>query len=378
MSLIHVDRTGYAAAAWDYLIQSVSLGRSYALYSANVACLELLGIVGRFDSLVVGLFASAWVLWPHANWWVRLCLACCIRWLPRAWRWLRSQRHTGDPRLLSYGGSQALGALWLKTLMVDGVRLGYLYLQIVGFAPFLCLLWILVPYGLCWPQGNLCQSICWWRQILQYLWCLLGVHNFGLYVWTLLIFGKVEVAMYEVRLKLEVWVKSLSISYLLSSALLTVPHRHNQIFQPIGRLALLFASSKQASVAFLFEMGEQGWVPLPLCCPAAARFLEALGLSLDTLILVGKCFTIATKSLVVAASLALLATSCSSTDFSLVAAAARLSNYPSRSFMPTLLPPFSVATSVFLRILPAAFAVPNLSDPSAACTLTRALACALL
>ena len=50
MSLSHVDRTGYPAATWKYLIRDSTLGRSYALYAANVACLELLVIVGRFDS----------------------------------------------------------------------------------------------------------------------------------------------------------------------------------------------------------------------------------------------------------------------------------------------------------------------------------------
>ena len=68
-------------------------------------------------------------------------------------------------------------------------------------------------------------------------------------------------------------------------------------------------------ITFILEMGEQRWVPLPLCFPAAARFLEAVCLSLDIRIIVGIFFTIATKSSLVAASLALLATSCSSTDF---------------------------------------------------------------
>ena len=50
MALSHVDRTGHLAAAWKYLIKSETLGRSYALYAANAACLESLGILGRFDS----------------------------------------------------------------------------------------------------------------------------------------------------------------------------------------------------------------------------------------------------------------------------------------------------------------------------------------
>ena len=43
-------------------------------------------------------------------------------------------------------------------------------------------------------------------------------------------------------------------------------------------------------ITFLFAMGEQGWVPFPLCCPAAACFLEAGGLSLEILIFVGQFF----------------------------------------------------------------------------------------
>ena len=50
MALVHVDRTGYPASAWKYQIKSATLGRSYALYDANVVCLESLGILGRFYS----------------------------------------------------------------------------------------------------------------------------------------------------------------------------------------------------------------------------------------------------------------------------------------------------------------------------------------
>ena len=39
--------------------------------------------------------------------------------------------------------------------------------------------------------------------------------------------------------------------------------------------------------ALLLEIGEQGWVPLPLCHPAADLFLEAVALSLEILIFVG-------------------------------------------------------------------------------------------
>ena len=131
-------------------------------------------------------------------------------------------------------------------------------------------------------------------------------------------------------------------------------------------------------IPFLFAMWEQGWVPLPLCFPAAARFLEAGGFSFEILNLVGQLFTIPTKSSLVAASLEFLATICLSTSFSLIVAAASLLKYPSRAFMPTSSPPLFVSTSLVLRTFSAAFAVPNLSDPSVACDFTRALACALL
>ena len=131
-------------------------------------------------------------------------------------------------------------------------------------------------------------------------------------------------------------------------------------------------------ITLLFAMGEQGWVSLSLCCPAFTCFFEAVGLSLEILISVGHFFTIATSSSLVAARLVLLATSYTSTDFSLMAAAASLPKYPSRAFMPTSSPPLSVATLLFLRTRSDAFAVPNFSDPSGACALTRALACALL
>ena len=64
---------------------------------------------------------------------------------------------------------------------------------------------------------------------------------------TLIIFGKVKAAMSRVGLKLSVRVKSLSISDLLISALLTVSHRHNHISQLGGRLYLFLANSKHAS-----------------------------------------------------------------------------------------------------------------------------------
>ena len=48
--LSHVDLTGYPVTEWKYMINAATLGRSYALYAANVAFLVLLGILGRFDS----------------------------------------------------------------------------------------------------------------------------------------------------------------------------------------------------------------------------------------------------------------------------------------------------------------------------------------
>ena len=50
MDFSYVDQTGYPADACKYLIKSAMLGSSYSIYAANVACLESLGILGRFDS----------------------------------------------------------------------------------------------------------------------------------------------------------------------------------------------------------------------------------------------------------------------------------------------------------------------------------------
>ena len=50
MALRHVDQTGNPAAVWKYPTKAATLVRSYALYAANVACLELLGIMGRSES----------------------------------------------------------------------------------------------------------------------------------------------------------------------------------------------------------------------------------------------------------------------------------------------------------------------------------------
>ena len=130
-------------------------------------------------------------------------------------------------------------------------------------------------------------------------------------------------------------------------------------------------------ITFFFAMGAQGWVPLPLCCPADAPFLDVVCLSLEILIFVG-FFTIATSSSLVVASLALLVTSCSGINLLLVVAVERFSKYPLIDSMLTSSPLLSVAPLLLLRTLSAAFTAPNLSAPSAACDLTRALVCALL
>ena len=48
MALSHVDWTGNPA--WKYLTKAATLGRSYALYASNIACLASLGILGRSNS----------------------------------------------------------------------------------------------------------------------------------------------------------------------------------------------------------------------------------------------------------------------------------------------------------------------------------------
>ena len=50
MALSHVGWTGNPSAAWKYLTKSATLGRPYALYASNIACLESLGVLGRSDS----------------------------------------------------------------------------------------------------------------------------------------------------------------------------------------------------------------------------------------------------------------------------------------------------------------------------------------
>ena len=45
-----MDRTGNPAVAWKYLSKAAALGRSYVLYTDNVACLASLVSLGRSDS----------------------------------------------------------------------------------------------------------------------------------------------------------------------------------------------------------------------------------------------------------------------------------------------------------------------------------------
>ena len=65
-------------------------------------------------------------------------------------------------------------------------------------------------------------------------------------VWLSGIIGNIRVDMYREGLKFALGVKSLSLDLLM---LLTVPNRHNELFQPFGRLSLFFASSKHASAS---------------------------------------------------------------------------------------------------------------------------------
>ena len=97
-------------------------------------------------------------------------------------------------------------------------------------------------------------------------------------------------------------------------------------------------------IPLFFAMGAQVWIPFSL----SACFLEAGGFPFEIIYLVGKFLTIATNFWLVVASVALFSTSCSITDFSFTAAAAAsLSNYPSRAFMPTSFLPLFVSTSLW-------------------------------
>ena len=126
--------------------------------------------------------------------------------------------------------------------------------------------------------------------------------------------------------------------------LLTAPHRHNEFFQPVGRLYFFckFKACPSCIMPLFSSIGAQGQVPFSL----SACFLGAGGFPLDILYLVGPFFTIVTNSSLVVVSVALFATSCSRTYFSFTAAAASLSKYPSIYFMPTSSSPWFVSTSL--------------------------------
>ena len=65
----------------------------------------------------------------------------------------------------------------------------------------------------------------------------------------------------------------------------TFPTRHMLLFV-ICQLNTAF----RLMISLLLVMGGDCWVPLPLCHPAAAPFLEAVALSLEILIVVGYFF----------------------------------------------------------------------------------------
>ena len=133
-----------------------------------------------------------------------------------------------------------------------------------------------------------------------------------------LLLGKVRVAMSRVGLKLEVWVKSWSIVDLPTSALLAVPHHHNRIFQPSGRLYLFLVSSKHSLGAwypYFLQWEHKIGSLFPCDSPLPHVFLRR-DISLSRfLISLNNLFCITTKFSLVAASLELLTTSCLSTDF---------------------------------------------------------------
>ena len=63
---------------------------------------------------------------------------------------------------------------------------------------------------------------------------------------------------------------------------------------PTGQALVLvlreFKTDIRCMITLLFTMGAHGWVPISLCFPAAARFIESVELSLEILILVGYFF----------------------------------------------------------------------------------------
>ena len=93
------------------------------------------------------------------------------------------------------------------------------------------------------PESTM-PVVLFWSARLQSLWVQLSVN--------LLMSGKGECGYVELRVGLKLAVVVINISMRVSldsffAALLTVPHRHNPIFQLGGRLYLLFARSKQVS-----------------------------------------------------------------------------------------------------------------------------------
>ena len=99
--------------------------------------------------------------------------------------------------------------------------------------------------------------------------------------------GNVSVDMSRVGLKLSQGVKSLSLDLLILLMLLTVPHRYNKLFQPVGRLSFFlinkFKVCLSCMVLLFFTMGAQGQVPLSF----STCFLEAGGFPFNILDLVG-------------------------------------------------------------------------------------------
>ena len=65
----------------------------------------------------------------------------------------------------------------------------------------------------------------------------------------------------------------------------------SQLYFPTGPVLVLVICQIKTGIRlmidFLLAMGAQCWVSLPLCCSAAAPFLETVGLSLEILVVVG-------------------------------------------------------------------------------------------
>ena len=122
----------------------------------------------------------------------------------------------------------------------------------------------------------------------------------------------------------------------LLSTILDVPHRHKQLFHPLGRLVYFLSSSKQLSGACMTLIlqwgqrvlgrgeGESLWVRLLLLQNFPTQ-LDRFLLSLIRLV------TGANNSVLVVVSAALSFTNSSRTPFLVVASATRASKYSSRS-----------------------------------------------